>query len=99
MLLECRVGEGSFIVLDAESTGGIDKSVTKIVSHPDQVVGQTLDAIRAIAGSFGAGVGDSAERPSTLEVQFGVRVDSNATVTVAKTPEQGQFRVTLRWRE
>ena len=32
-----------------------------------------------------------------LAIDFGVRVDSLAAVSVSKTPEECQFRVSLEW--
>jgi hypothetical protein len=35
--------------------------------------------------------------PSRLAIDFGVRVDSLAAVSVSKTPEECQFRISLEW--
>ncbi|MDP2313296.1 MAG: CU044_2847 family protein [Pseudomonadota bacterium] len=98
MLLESRINERTTLVIDAESVGGIDKGALSTRSHPDTAIPAVMAAIRAVAETLGeaARVGGSAP-PSGMEVTFTVRIDSNAVVSVARTPDAGQFRVTLKW--
>lgn len=99
MLLETRLNERTTLVIDAEAVGGIDKNALSVNSHPDKVMGAAMAAIRGIAENLGeAGLVDATTPPSEMEVKFTVRVDSNATVSIARSPDQGQLQVTLRWQ-
>jgi hypothetical protein len=98
MLLESRIDDRLTLVVDCESVGSIDKGALTVRSHPDQILGSTVTAIRAIATQLGAAATlDRGTPPSAMEVRFGVRVDSNAVVSLARAPEAAQFQVTLRW--
>ncbi len=97
MLLESRIHDRALLVFDCESVGGIDKGGVSVLGHPDRIVPSTVAAIHALAESFVTAL-DGLERPPTgVEVRFGVRIDSNAIVQIARAPEQGQFQVTLRY--
>ncbi len=99
MLLETRINDRATLVIDAEAVGGIDKSSTSINSNPDKVMSAAMAAIRAVAENVGeAGLVDATTPPSEMEVSFTVRVDSNSTVSIARSPDAGQLRVTLRWQ-
>lgn len=99
MLLESQLNDRLTLLIDAESVGGIDKGSLTVTSHPDRIVPRTVEMIRAVAERLGeAGVVDAVTPPSTMEVAFAVRVDSNSHVSIARTPDDGQFRVTLRWQ-
>jgi hypothetical protein len=98
MLLETRIDDKTTLVLDCESVGGIDKGTLSVTSHPDKVLTSTIAAIRAVGAQLGtAAQVESAHPPDGMEVVFGVRVDSNAVVSLARSHETAQFRVTLRW--
>jgi hypothetical protein len=100
MLLECKVHERGMLVLDAETVGGIDKSVMSTTSHPDVVVEHAVEMIRSVANSFGEALSrELGDPPSEMSVQFAIKVDSNSVVQVARRLEDGQFRVTLRWSD
>src|SRR5687768_12287074 len=95
MLLESRINDRTTLVIDAESVGGIDKGALTTQSHPDKIVPRTIEIIRAVAEQLSTAAEASAV--SSMDVNFAVRVDSNSTVSVARTPNDGAFRVTLRW--
>ena len=99
MLLESQLNDRVTLLIDAESVGGIDKGALTVSSHPDRIVPRAVEVIRAVAERLGeAGAVDASTPPSEMEVTFAVRVDSNSHVSIARSPDDGQLRVTLRWR-
>jgi hypothetical protein len=97
MLLESRIDDRTTIVIDAEAAGGIDKGALSVSGHPDRVVSNGISAIRALAKAFTEGfAGDGL--PPEMDLTFALRVDSNAVVSLSRRPDEGQFRVTMRWR-
>ena len=99
MLLESRLDNRTTLVIDAESVGGIDKGALSESGHPDRIVESAVRMIRIVAGRLGeAAQVEGGAAPTSMEVTFAVRVDSNAVVSMARTPDDGQFRVTLRWQ-
>lgn len=99
MLLESRIDDRTILVIDAESVGGIDKGSLTVHSHPDKIMTRTVEIIRAVATQVVAAVDVGAASPTEMEVDFAVRVDSNATVALSRKADEGQFHVTLRWKK
>ncbi|MDP2305856.1 MAG: CU044_2847 family protein [Pseudomonadota bacterium] len=99
MLIESRINERCTLTIDAETVGGIDKGSLSVHSHPDKMVPLVVAAIRGVAESVGQAVNvDMPLPPSEMEIAFTVRMDSNAIVSIARAPDAGQFKVTLRWK-
>lgn len=99
MLLESRINDRSTLTIDAESVGGIDKGGTSVQSHPDKLLPNLLVAIQGVAENIGEAFDvDTAYPPAEMEVSFTLRMDSNSIVSVARSAEAGQFKVTLRWK-
>jgi|GEM_PF-2202982 len=100
MLLESRLADDTPLFIDCETVGGFDKSDAGTDFHPDdaikhvctiagQVANELAKAARAAAGAKPS--------PGGLELEFAVKVDSKATVSVARNPNDGQFKVRVRW--
>jgi len=100
MLLESRLSDDTTLFIDCETAGGFDKSEATNDFHPDdaikhvcriagQVASELAESARAAAGATPS--------PGSLELQFSVKVDSRASVSVARTADDGQFKVTVRW--
>lgn len=98
-LLESRINDRCTAVIDCEAAGGIDKGALSVVSHPDKVVPMAMEVIRGIAAELGEALHvDAIRPPSGMTVAFSIKVDPNAVVQIARSHEQGQFKVTLEWR-
>ncbi len=98
MLLESRIDDRYTLLIDCENMGGVDKNAAGGVGHPDRVLDSAVKVIRAAAERLGAGLSvEGTPAPVTMEVNFGVRVDQNAVVSLARNPDDAHFRVTLRW--
>jgi hypothetical protein len=100
MLLECRVDEKTVIYIDAEASAGIDKGEGGDDFVPDKAIDNILRTTSAMAKRLSDLLAQETfvvAPPSRLAIDFGVRVDSLASVCVSKTPEECQFRVSLEW--
>jgi outer membrane lipoprotein SlyB len=98
MLIESRISDSVKLLIDCEAVGGVDKNAIGGGATPDEVLENAVSLIRATAERLGNGM--SCERlpaPVSMEVEFAIRVDSNATVCMAQTPDQGQMRVRIRY--
>lgn len=97
MLLESRIDDRTTILIDAEASAGIDKGGS-MSAHPDKVVPNGVTTVRAVAKAFADGLVGVEGLPPELELSFSLRVDSHAVVSLSRNPNEGQFRVTMRWR-
>lgn len=100
MLLESQLNDRTILIFDAESVGGIDKGAVSNQGHPDKIVPRTIEIVRALATQLATAAEGvpGPNQPTDMEVTFGVRVDSNAIVSIARNPSEGNIRVTLKWR-
>ena len=100
MLLETRLDDGSKLFIDAESAGGFSKDSNLGDFHPDKALDNVVRVAAAVGKKLAGAARDAARTqpaPEGLELSFGIKVDSAAVVSVGKTPEDGQFRITARW--
>ena len=100
MLLESRLSDDTALFIDCETVGGFDKSQNDLDFHPDQAIENVCRIAGSIAAELAAaarGAASTKPSPAGLELEFSVKVDSQATVSVARSPDAGQFRVRVRW--
>jgi hypothetical protein len=98
VLLESHLKDNSIVVFDCESVAAIDKGGLTVRGHPDKVLPSMVDAIKGIAKEIGDAVAiETLPAPSTMEVRFGLKVDSNGIVSVARNDQDGQVHVLLRF--
>lgn len=97
MLLESNLNDRSVVVFDAETVAAIDKGGLTVRGHPDKVLDGMVAVIRTLARELRAATTtEPGEAPLGVEVRFGLKVDSNGIVAVARTSGDGQVGVTLR---
>ncbi len=98
MLLETRVNDRLTLLVDCENSGGVEKNALTANAHPDKILDSAIAIIRGAAVRFGEGLSlEGQPAPVMLEVEFGVKVDANAVVSLARRPDEAHFRVKLRW--
>lgn len=101
MLLESRLSDDTTLFIDCETVGGFDKSSTSDeFFHPDEAIQNVCRIAGQIASELAASARAAAgtkPAPAGLELEFSVKVDSQATVSVARAPDAGQFKVRVRW--
>jgi hypothetical protein len=100
MLLETRFSDGTEVMLDCEAVSAIDKGETAGQAKPEDVLRRAMELGAGVARELAqAAQGAAAGKPTPagIEAQFALRVDSNAVLSIARTPEEGQLRFTVRW--
>jgi len=100
MLLETRFSDDTEVMLDCEAVSSIDKGESAGQSRPQDVLRRAMEVGAAVARDLAAaaqGAAAGKPTPSGIEAQFGLRIDSNAVLSIARTPEEGQLRFTVRW--
>jgi hypothetical protein len=101
MLVESRLGPKTVVYVDCEAVGGVNKEDMTTDFHPDDILDHVVRLGAGVASRLATAAEDSASAmppPRQVEIAFGVRVDSNATVAIARTPDEGQFRVKVSWQ-
>lgn len=96
MLLQTELADGTEIYIDCETTGGFDKDSATLDFHPDDAAKNVVKIATAVAQDLravAAGAGDG----TTLEVEFSVKIDSKAVVSVGRNAADGQFQIRLRY--
>ena len=96
MILEARLKDDIYINIDAEASGSISKGGHGERSYPDQALDNMITLAQQIAERLHA-LSQGETAPDTLEVSFGVKVDSNAVVSLSRDFNSAQLKVTARW--
>ncbi len=60
---------------------------------------QTLDTIRACANGVIDTLQDLEAQPSNAAIEFGIKIDAKAGAMIAKSMGEGQFKVSLSWKQ
>ena len=60
---------------------------------------QTLDTIRVCANGLIDTIQGLEAPPSTASIDFSIKIDAEAGALVAKSRDEGQFRVSLSWKQ
>ncbi|NUO59355.1 MAG: hypothetical protein HOV71_11350 [Hamadaea sp.] len=83
----------------ARRAGVQDVTVTPvdIVRRSGVAVGEAMSLVRQMAENVRQTVHDMVERPSEVEISFGIKFDSEAGALVAKAGVEAALNVTLRW--
>ncbi|MEL6342843.1 MAG: CU044_2847 family protein [Myxococcota bacterium] len=95
MLLEVLLKDDTYVLIDAEPAIGIDKGGGNIA--PPQ---EALNSMLVLGGQMMSRLveltrGEAA--PDEMSATFGLRVDSNGTVSIAKNLNEAQIQVSARW--
>ena len=101
MLLESRL-DGGILFIEAEAAGGIDKSSIPGDFQPDLVVNNVISVVSGFSRALAEAANQSSmalPAPSSLEVKFGVRVDSNSVVSISRNLDVSQFHIKVTWNQ
>lgn len=96
MLIESYVGEKKVLVFDCESASSIEKGgLTGISGHPDRILPAMITTIGLVAEQMRQ-VMTGSGAPTSAEVEFGLKVDSGAVVSIARNVGDAHVVVRLR---
>lgn len=99
MLIESRL-DGSVLYIDAEASSGIDKSSISGDFDHDQILENVVGLIGRVSQKLAEAAATASVAmlvPSSVEVNFGVRVDGNSIVSIARVTKDAQFQVRVAW--
>ncbi len=95
MILESRIDPKVLLLIDCESSAGIDKSEGGGAHNdPDKVLENVRSVVQSISSELAAGL--SLTPAQSVQIAFAVRVNGNGSVVVAQNLDGGQFQVTLK---
>ena len=100
MLLETRLSDETYISIDAEAVASINKGDNAAITSPEKVMSEVLNLTGQIARDLAIaakGAASTKPTPAGIELEFGIRVDSNSVVSVSRRPDDAQFKVRVRW--
>lgn len=76
-----------------ESSGDVSSEAAKAAYS------QTLETIRTYATGVIQTIRDLETQPSAASIDFSIKIDSKAGAMIAKSLGEGQFKVSLSWRQ
>lgn len=101
MLLESRLDADTTLFIDVEPTPGFAKDEGTLGFHPDQILDNVVKVSTLVAqmlASAGAATqGETAAAPTLVSLEFGIKVDGNAVVSLAARPDWAHFRIKTEW--
>lgn len=85
------------VLIDCESAGGFDKSQVSLGFSAEEAVKNVAILAGGVSNQLAELVA-AAPNDAQVELEFGVKVDANAVVAIARSPQEGQFRVRITWK-
>lgn len=96
MLIESYVGEKKVLVFDCESVSSIEKGgLTGVSGHPDRILPSMITTIGLVAEQMRQVMAGNGA-PTSAEIEFGLKVDTSAVVSIARHVGDAHFVVRLR---
>lgn len=100
-LVELDLQEGGSILVEVDEAvqgpvtrgGRPAELVTKAGASLEQVLGQVGPTVREIVSQLRA----AADWPDEVEVEFAIKLSSDANVIIARAGGEANFRIALRW--
>ncbi len=72
-------------------------SPADVLARSSQAIDDAMNMIREMAGRIRESVDSLDLRPSTVEVEFGIKFDTSANAMIAKVCAEASINVTLGW--
>jgi len=94
VLIETNISSDRRILIDVEATGGVQKDDLD-PHHPDDIIPSAISLAEGVIKQL-ANIAKK-DGVSKLSVTFGVRVDGNSMVSIARSPERGQLKISAEW--
>jgi hypothetical protein len=98
-LLQFESNGGTVLVEVADDEPGIERAarVDDLVVKARQSLESAMDQVRAFANATFVKLEDLARQPEQVEVEFGIRLNAEAGVVIARTQAEGHLKVKLIW--
>lgn len=95
-LIQTRIGDKA-ILLEAETTSAFSKSELEERPDPEKAMETSIDLLATLAAAVANQVGDAVPEGGSAEVSFGIKVDAEGQVCVAKSIDDGQLKCVVRY--
>jgi hypothetical protein len=100
-LIELDLNEGGSVLVEVDESGrgavtrgrGASELVAKAGKSLEDAVGQIGPAAQAIVAELRR----TADWPDEVEIEFAVKLSTDANVIIARTGGEANFRVSLKW--
>ena len=93
ILVEFAPAPGGAVMRTALPTSPAD-----IAAQSEKAIASAMSTIHAVAQRVTATINSISERPSTVEVDFGLKLTANAGALVASASTEASFIVKLTWK-
>lgn len=101
MLLHSHIDENTLLYIDVEPSPGFSKDEGEFDAHPDQILDSVVRVSTVVATKLARSAAEAAEiadsPPSSLRLEFGIKVNGESVVMVAPRPDFAHFRVVAEW--
>lgn len=105
--IETKTTDGATMRIEVADTSRPTPGFTRSATSPTNVSGadnadafdQLLQTIRGCANGVVDTLQTMAQTPSAASVDFSVKVDAEAGALVSKTRDEGQFKISLSWKQ
>jgi hypothetical protein len=99
-LVEVPLADGGSILVEVDeqdrgpvTRGGPAESVAKAGESLEQVLGQLGPAVRGIVSQLRT----AADWPEQVQIEFGVKLSTDANLIIARAGGEANFRIALTW--
>lgn len=93
--------QDDYILVDFETSGvqSVSFGPSDIIAKSDEAIDRAMSTVRGMATKAMASIKaiKVSERPSTFQVEFGIKLDAEAGAMVAKVGSEASISVTLTW--
>ena len=100
-LLDVPLTDGGsfFVEVDDTRTGAVTRSgrQTEAVARAGQTFEQAIDRVTPAYKVLLSRLRDAADSPDEVEIEFGVKLNTEVGAIIARTGGEANFRVLVRW--
>lgn len=100
-LLELNIQDGSTVLVEVEevASGPVTRSgrAQSAVIEAGASLEQVLGKLGPTLGSVVRQVRDTVDRPDEVQIEFAVKLSTDANVIIARAGGEANFRIALKW--
>ena len=94
-----QITEDTEMLIETETTGAFNKSALEVRPDPKKAFLNTVDACNKLGLALAEQLQDTMDETGcAIDMQFGIKVDGNGSVMIAKEMSGCQFRVALAFK-
>lgn len=101
MLLHSRIDDNTLLYIDVEPSPGFAKDEGDFDFSPDEILDRVVTVSTVVARKLAATASEAASMdaasPSSLRLEFGIKVNGESVVMVAPNPNAAHFKITAEW--